>query len=75
MFKYLLEILISLDQLVNVVFGFMLNILLKPVYKFGDSDDTLSEVFARNLDTCKVCRFLCNLLHLFDKNHCNESID
>jgi hypothetical protein len=73
--KYILNILISLDQLVNVVFGPLLNLILRPSYKFGEPDDTLSEVFGRNRKDCKACYYICRVLHWFDKNHCEKSID
>ena len=73
--KYFWNILISLDQLVNVILGPVLNIALNPIYRFGKPDDTLSEVFARNVDNCRFCRYACWVLFWLDKNHCEKSVD
>ena len=73
--KYAWDILISLDQLVNVILGPILNMVLKPSYKFGGTDDTLSEVFGRNRDECRACYWICRALHLIDPSHCERSID
>jgi hypothetical protein len=73
--NYIFNILVSIDQLINVVFGPLLNLLLRPDYKFGKPDDTLSEVFGRNREKCKTCYIICRALHLLDKNHCEKSID
>jgi hypothetical protein len=73
--NYIFNILVGIDQLINVVFGPLLNLILNPDYKFGKPDDTLSEVFGRNRKSCKVCNLICLILNLGDKNHCEKSID
>lgn len=74
---YLWNILISIDQLIAVVFSPVLNVVFKGPNKFGEPDETLSSVFGKNvkLGKCKGCYFICRLLHLFDKNHCKKSIE
>ena len=75
MLTWLWNILISIDQFINVLFGPLLNWLLRPKAKFGDPDETLSSVFGKNKKNCKTCYFICMALHLLDKNHCEESIE
>ena len=74
---YIWNILVSIDQLINVVLGPLLNVLLRPVDKFGDPDETLSSVFGKNVQrgTCKGCYIICRILHLIDPDHCNKSIE
>lgn len=74
---WLFNVLVSLDQFLNVLLGPSLNAILKPVAKFGYPDETLSSVFGKNVEsgTCRACRFMCRMLHWFDKNHCQESIE
>lgn len=59
--KYLLNILISVDQFVNTVFG-------------GDPDETISSRFGKRQD-CDFCQHICRLLSHFDKGHCKKSIE
>ena len=73
--KWLWNILISIDQFFNVLLSPLLNWTLKPDYKFGDEDETLSSVFGKNKAKCKACYWICRALHLIDKNHCEESIE
>jgi hypothetical protein len=77
MFRYLLEILIWLDQGLNVVFGPLFNLILKPSYKFGSSDDTISEVLGRNQPDCRFCIWFCKILSwaFREEHHCKNSID
>jgi hypothetical protein len=57
--KYILNILISIDQLSNTILG-------------GDPDMTISGRAGRALKEgrCVLCRPLCWFLHLVDHNHC-----
>lgn len=77
MFSWLFKVFVSLDQLINVLLGPVLNFLLNPVAQFGYPDETLSSVFGKNVEsgTCRACRLLCRILHFFDKNHCRDSIE
>lgn len=61
--RYVWNVLISLDQLLNTVLG-------------GDPDETLSSRMgkrARKGD--KLGRYFCAVLDVFDKNHCEKSIE
>lgn len=66
--RYFWNILISIDQFVNTLFG-------------GDPDETISSRAGKWLsmphDTLqwKFSYALCRVLHLFDKNHCIKSIE
>ncbi len=73
--KWFWNILISIDQFFNVLLSPLLNWWLKPKYKFGYPDETLSSVFGKNHKQCRACYWICRALHLIDKNHCKESIE
>jgi hypothetical protein len=62
--RYVWNVLISIDQLANTLLG-------------GDPDETLSSRMGKAIAAgrCKLCRPVCWLLHLLDKNHCHNSID
>lgn len=62
--RYLWNVLIWLDQGLNVLLG-------------GDPDETLSSRMGKAVreDRCVLCKGLCWLLHLIDKNHCAKSIE
>lgn len=60
--RYIWNVFISLDQLANTLLG-------------GYPDETLSSRMGKRVDTCPVCRFICKLLHLIDKDHCQKSIE
>lgn len=72
---WLWDILISIDQFFNVFLRWPLNYFLKPKYRFGYPDETLSSVFGKNRKQCRACYWVCRMLHLIDKNHCEESIE
>jgi hypothetical protein len=62
---YIWNLLISIDQLFNTLFG-------------GYPDETISSRMGKKLvkkESCPVCKFLCFLLNLVDKNHCIDSIE
>lgn len=59
--RYIWNLLISIDQLFNTLLG-------------GYPDETLSSRMGKNQD-CPVCRFICKLLDLVDKDHCQKSIE
>lgn len=75
--RYVWNVLVWLDQGVNVLAGFALNLILKPLHQFGYPDETLSSVFAKNVGsgTCRFCAFMCNLLDWIDPNHCKKNIE
>lgn len=80
MSKYLWNILISLDQLIlNVVLSPLWNWLLKPYFKFGNPDETMSSVMGKNnqLDDnkCKGCIIICKMLSFLQISHCLKSIE
>ena len=60
--KYFKNILISIDQLVNSLFG-------------GDPDETLSSRMGKHEGNCKICFYICMVLNLFQKDHCVKSIE
>lgn len=74
---WLWNVLVWIDQGLNVIFAPLLNALLRPELHFGSPDETLSSVFGKNVrvNRCRVCRWICMLLHVFDKNHCENSIE
>lgn len=74
--RWLWRILVWLDQGANVVFGPLLNGLLRPrAARFGSEDETLSSVFAKLRPECRLCRLLCRLLERFDPQHCDKSLE
>ncbi len=76
--RYGWNLLIALDQLANVFFGPLLNLLLRPkAAQFGDPDETLSSVFGKNVRAgeCRGCRLVCRLLNRIDPGHCQASIE
>lgn len=60
--RYLLNLLVAVDQLLNTL-------------AFGDPDETLSSRMGKRVHRCKLCRAACRLLHLFDPNHCEKTIE
>jgi len=75
--QWIWNILIGLDQMANVIFSPILNWTLKPDYKFGYPDETLSSVFGKNTRSgnCKFCYYVCRCLHWFDEGHCAKNIE
>jgi len=62
--RYLWNVLIWLDQGLNVLFG-------------GDPDETVSSRMGKAVreGRCVLCKFGCRVLNIFDKNHCEKSIE
>lgn len=62
--RYLWNVLIGLDQFANTLLG-------------GDPDETISSRMGKNVAkrNCPFCNFMCELLNLIDKNHCQKSIE
>lgn len=73
---YLKRIDIWLDQGVNVVFGGILN-LATGSDRFGYQDETLSSVLGKEVraGNCRMCYYICSVLHFIDKDHCKKSIE
>ena len=72
--RWLLDILIALDQLVNVLLKLPLNLVFG-IRGFGHPDETISSVLGKHYQTCKLCRAVCRLLALFDERHCRKAIE
>lgn len=60
--RYLRNLLISLDQLANALLA-------------GDPDETISSRCGKRRETCRFCRWLCNLLDRIEYRHCEDSIE
>lgn len=61
--KWIFNLLVSLDQFGNTLFG-------------GDPDETISSRSAKaNRDGKRWGRAMCRFLDFFDKGHCGKSIE
>ncbi|CAB4122185.1 hypothetical protein UFOVP26_114 [uncultured Caudovirales phage] len=62
--KYLWNVLIAVDQLINTLIG-------------GDPDETMSSRMGKLImkRKCFLCKLICKLLDRFEINHCQESIE
>lgn len=62
--KYFWNLLISIDQFVNTLFG-------------GDPDETISSRMGRAIrkNECFLCKGICWFLSFFDKDHCAKSVE
>jgi hypothetical protein len=62
--RYLLNLLISVDQLINTIFG-------------GYPDETISSRIGKRVvkGDSWFCNILSKLLNLVDKNHCIDAIE
>ncbi|WP_394137420.1 hypothetical protein [Cytobacillus oceanisediminis] len=62
--RYFWNLLISLDQLANTLLG-------------GFPDETISSRMGKRVrkKNCPVCKVICRILDLFDKDHCEKSIE
>lgn len=62
--RYLKNLLIGLDQLLNAMIG-------------GDPDETISSRAGKEVRAGKGggWKLLCLILHRFDRNHCQKSIE
>ena len=62
--RYLINLVISIDQLVNTILG-------------GYPDETMSSRMGKHLvkKDCRLCKFICRLLNKIDPNHCIDSIE
>ncbi len=61
---YFWNILISVDQFINTLLG-------------GDPDETMSSRMGKNIlaGKCKICKAICWVLNIFQKDHCMKSIE
>lgn len=62
--RYLWNFLIAVDQLINTILG-------------GVPDETISSRMGKRVvkKNCKVCKVICRILDLFEKDHCIKSIE
>lgn len=62
--KYIFNILVSIDQLVNTLIG-------------GDLDESLSSRMGKRINSgnCFGCYIICRILHFIDPDHCRKSIE
>lgn len=60
--RYILAILIGIDQLFNSFFG-------------GDPDETISSRWGRTKDNSEVAKIGCEVLDVVDSNHCEDAIE
>lgn len=60
--SYIWNLLISIDQLANTLLG-------------GFPDETLSSRMGKRVNDCVVCKYMCKFLNLFEKDHCEKSIE
>lgn len=61
--QYFWNLLISIDQFFNALFG-------------GDPDETLSSRMGKHARTgCKFCGAVCWMLDKVDKDHCEKAIE
>lgn len=73
--RWLLNVLIAIDQLMNTVAGPVLNLIPGVEHPFGAPDETLSSVLGKNRRRCRACYWVCRALHLLDPNHCEWAIE
>ena len=60
--KYLWNVLISIDQFVNTLFG-------------GDPDETISSRLGKMYKKSTFAYIVCKFLSIFDKRHCEKAIE
>ena len=61
--RYLINILVALDQLLNTIFG-------------GDPDETMSSRAGKDRDRGRIVGcILCKFLDIFERDHCTKSIE
>lgn len=61
---YLINLIISIDQLANTILG-------------GLPDETISSRLGKRIkkNNCLFSRFICKILDIFDKGHCEDAIE
>lgn len=60
--RFLINVAVVVDQAANVLLG-------------GDPDETISSRCFKQLATCRVCRLLCAVLNLIDRDHCAKAVE
>lgn len=62
--RYIINILIAIDQFLNTVMG-------------GDPDETISSRMGKHVakKDSPFCNLICKLLNYVDPNHCTKSIE
>lgn len=60
--RYVRNVLVAFDQMVNAIF-------------FGDPDETISSRWAKGRGNCRLCRIGCKVLGWIDRDHCDKSIE
>lgn len=62
--RYIINILIGIDQLCNAILG-------------GDPDETISSRMGKHVAKHDnlLCNLICTILNLIDPNHCIKSIE
>lgn len=62
--QYIWNLLISIDQVCNTIFG-------------GFPDETMSSRMGKHLSKhdCPFCNMMCKFLNLFQKDHCVKAIE
>jgi hypothetical protein len=76
--EYLFRILISIDQLGNVVCDKLFDLTLVKGHYFGDEDETISSAMGRaklNNHLTFTGKLLDSFLNLLDKNHTIKNIE
>jgi hypothetical protein len=76
--EYLLRILISIDQMGNVVCDKLFDLTLVKGHYFGNEDETISSAIGRaklNNDLTFTGKILDSILNLFENNHSIKSIE
>jgi hypothetical protein len=79
-FKYWADLIytinVGIDKIGNVLLAAFLNkfAVVKPVYKFGNINDTISEALAKNLDNLTPFgKWIVDILEWIDKGHMEKS--
>lgn len=58
--RWIINVLIALDRLVNALLG-------------GDPRETLSSRMGKARERCPVCYWICRGLHWLDPSHCDDA--
>jgi hypothetical protein len=69
---------VGIDKIGNVLLGDFMNkfAVIKPVYLFGNLDDTISKALAKNLNNLtSLGKFIVNVLEYIDPGHMKRSLE
>jgi len=73
--RWLLDILVALDQLLNVLLKWPLNRIFG-IQGFGYPDETISSVLGKHYGKCRLCRVFCSALSkILGDQHCRRAIE